>query len=84
MPLYRQERNGVARIAMGSTDGADEAYRLIETADATLPDQVRTSWRWRILYLRALIGSELAGNDSKVTDRCAEALKELERIYRGE
>jgi hypothetical protein len=42
---------------------------------------VRRSWRWRILYLRALLDDELSRNQEVKTDRCEEALEELTRIY---
>lgn len=38
------------------------ACQLIERADARLAPQVRRSWRWRILYLRALIDREMHRN----------------------
>jgi hypothetical protein len=55
----RQDADGATKFVMKNTDGADEAYQLIAEADAKLPARVRTSWRWRVVYLRALIDSEL-------------------------
>ncbi len=41
----------------------EEAFRLIDGADKQLTPQVRASWRWRILYLRAVIDRELMKTD---------------------
>lgn len=37
---------------------AEEAYELATQVDARLPDRARRSWRWRILFLRALLDRE--------------------------
>jgi len=76
------EKEGVsARFPMDHTGEADEAFRLMQQADKELSPQARNSWRWRILYLRALIDSELARNDFRVSARCEEALEELSKLY---
>ncbi|NLX04343.1 MAG: hypothetical protein GXY33_04280 [Phycisphaerae bacterium] len=80
----RHDADGVTRIVMTSIAGADEAWRLIAETDAQLPDPVRQSWRWRVLYLRALIDAELARCEFRVSDRCEAAFRELERIYHAQ
>jgi hypothetical protein len=45
-----------------------------------LSARARASWRWRILYLRAVIDLELINNGNVPTDRCDEAYEELIRI----
>jgi len=76
------EKEGVAaRFPMEHTADADEAFRLMQQADTELSPQARISWRWRILYLRALIDSELVRNDFRVSPRCEEAMEELAKIY---
>jgi len=77
-------QDGVPRITMGGTEGAEDAYRLIVKADAALTDDVRSSWRWRILYLRALIDFELASHDLGVSERCAAAFWELTELYHAD
>ena len=47
--------------------GAEEAYAAVKRVDAELPLWARTSWRWRILYLRALLDSELKRSPLKPT-----------------
>lgn len=61
--------------------GAEEAYATIQRADKLLSPQARTSWRWRHLYLRALLDAELKANDGKPNDKCYEAFAELIDIY---
>jgi len=77
----REEKDGATRILMTSTEGADEAFRLIAQSDKRLTPRVRASWRWRILYLRALIDSELSRHQLRVSERCNTAFKELRQLY---
>ncbi len=41
----------------------------------------RQSWRWRILYLRALLDKELKRSTGHPTERAEEAFRELIDIY---
>ncbi|MGO8732430.1 MAG: hypothetical protein ACLQVM_06540 [Terriglobia bacterium] len=75
------KEGGPVRIVLEHSSDAEEGFRLMQQADKSLSPQARDSWRWRILYLRALIDSELAGNDYRVSSRCEEALRELGSIY---
>jgi hypothetical protein len=77
----RQDAGGATKFVMQSTDGAEEAYRLIAEADAKLPARVRTSWRWRVVYLRAQIDSELVKHQFRVSRKCVAAFQELTAIY---
>ncbi len=45
---------------------------------------MRKAWRWRVLYLRALIDAELAANEFRITGRCEDAFEELVGIYHAE
>ncbi len=62
----------------------ERAYALIQQADTVLPPRARASWRWRILYLRAVIDHELINHDNEPTDRCDAAYEELIRLYHVE
>ena len=62
-------------------EDVERAYTLIMQADAMLDERARQSWRWRILYLRAVIDYELAMNADELTDRCDAAYEELIRIF---
>jgi hypothetical protein len=72
---------GDPRFVLAHSSGAEEAWNLIRQADQQLSPQARSSWRWRILYLRALIDGELVKNDFEVSPRCEQALQELTTIY---
>jgi hypothetical protein len=72
---------GVPRFVLTHDSGAEEAWNLIRQADQQLSARARGSWRWRILYLRALIDSELVKNNFEVSPRGEQALQELTRIY---
>ncbi len=62
-----------------------EAFELLRQADRKLSPQVRRSWRWRILYLRALIDDELRRNGGKPRGPVLkEAFAEIIRIYHAE
>ena len=80
-PQNAEKEGASARFPMEHTRDADEAFHLMQQADGELSGQARNSWRWRILYLRAVIDSELAGNDFKVSPRCEKASEELSKIY---
>ena len=69
------------RFVLEHSSGAEEALKLIRQADKQLSPRARASWRWRILYLRALIDVELAKNDYRVSPRCEQAMQELTKIY---
>jgi hypothetical protein len=60
---------------------AERARALLQQADALLPARAKASWRWRILYLRALIDVELITHDNAVSDRCDAAYEELLDIF---
>ncbi len=62
-----------------------EAYEILRKANQRLTPQARRTWRWRILYLRALIDDELRRMDGKPKGPVLrEAFAELVRIYHAE
>lgn len=63
---------------------AEEAYATVQRVDAKLTAQARQSWRWRQLYLRALLDSELKTNGGKPNDRCYEVFAELIKLYHAQ
>ena len=64
--------------------GAEEAYATMQRVDGLLSPQAKKAWRWRQLYLRVLLDSELKTNGGKPNDRCNEAFAELIKIYHAE
>jgi hypothetical protein len=71
-------------VAPRPDPGAEEAFATMQRVDARLTPQARRSWRWRQLYLRALLDAGLKANGGKPDDRCNEAFAELIRIYHAE
>ncbi len=61
-------------------DDVTRAFTLLQQAAAVLPERVRATWRWRILYLRALLDDELIRHDQP-TDHSDAAMEELIRIF---
>ena len=64
--------------------GAEAAYATVQRVDARLSPQARKAWRWRQLYLRALLDSELKTHGGTPNDLCNEAFAELIAIYHAE
>jgi hypothetical protein len=78
LPLSQAER-----LQLEQTSG--EAFRLIQQADAQLTPHARASWRWRILYLRAIIDKELVSTNGWLEGPTLKAaFEELTRIYHSE
>jgi hypothetical protein len=80
----REDKDGITRFVMKNREGAEEAYRLVAEADGALPARARESWRWRVVYLRALVDSELASHEFRVTEKCVAAFRELTTRYHAE
>ncbi len=82
-PNARARRNWAVR----NLEQADEVHLLATEIDTHLPDYAKTSWRWRILYIRAAIDHVLK-NQGFQSDEARAALKpfcdELRRIYHAE
>ena len=64
---------------------AEETFDRVNRIDAKLTPQARSAWRWRIVYLRALIDRELLRTHGKLEGKALqEAFCELTAIYRAE
>lgn len=61
--------------------GATEAYQRMREIDYLLPERARASWRWRILYIRAMLDAELKRNGGRPNAACMSGFRELMRIY---
>ena len=76
------ERNH-SRRAIGAD--AVKAFEWVTKADAAMMPAARSAWRWRIVYLRALIDKELYERKGKLEgDTLRSAFDELTRIYHAE
>jgi hypothetical protein len=61
------------------------AFALIQKAEAKLTPQAKAAWRWRILYLRGQIDSELFRRHDKLEGPVLKAaFEELTWIYHAE
>ena len=49
-----------------------------------MPPEARKAWRWRILYLRALLDEELCRSGGRPTEGSDGYFEELTRIYHAE
>ena len=64
---------------------AEEACRQAQQIDAKLTSQARSAWRWRILYLRALIDREMFRTRGKLEGKALkDAFDELTEIYHAQ
>ena len=61
--------------------GAEAAYRAMKQVDASLPEWAKTGWRWRILYIRAMLDAELKRNGGIPNVACLSGFNELLHIY---
>jgi len=64
---------------------AEEAFKRVKGMEAKLTPGARAAWRWRIVYLRALIDCELLKTRGKLEGKTLqEAFRELTTIYHAE
>jgi hypothetical protein len=61
--------------------GTKEGLETVQAVLPRIPKYARTSWRWRILYLRVLLDEEFASSEDQPTIRAKEAIRELTEIY---
>jgi len=60
---------------------ADECFDLMRALDARLPDDVKASWRWRVLWLRAALDADIRETGGKPSAAADAYLSELCNIY---
>lgn len=64
---------------------AIEAFNFVQQAERKLSIQTLRSWRWRILYLRALIDQEMYKRGGKLEGEVLKAaFNELTEIYHAQ
>lgn len=67
--------------------GAEEVWRLAQSIDQRLPPWAKSSWRWRILYIRAAIDGilrERGIGDAAAREKLRLLCDELVAIYHAE
>jgi hypothetical protein len=95
-PRERHE-NGKPRGGPSSTDpeideefiilhpeNIERAWQILQKIDGDLHPAARTSWRWRILYLRGFIDSQLLANHWRLNDAVETAFTELIQLYHAQ
>jgi hypothetical protein len=64
---------------------AEETFERVKSMETKLTPQARAAWRWRIVYLRALIDRELLRTHGKLEGKALQgAFRELTAIYHAE
>ena len=61
--------------------GAKRAYEILQKANDQLPYQIKTGWRWRILFLRAMFDYELRVSQGVQTEKIKAGFLELTALY---
>lgn len=89
LPRVRDEERETAEglpaiFRLEQTEQVEEIYKRAQKLNALLDQSVRSSWRWRILYLRALIDHELLAHNFTISGQCEEYFEELTEIYFAE
>lgn len=72
------------KCIMPEDKGSSRAAELMRKAEKLVPAWAKTRWRWRILYLRALIDAELFASGGIPTEACEPWFDELIRIYHAQ
>jgi manganese-dependent ADP-ribose/CDP-alcohol diphosphatase len=62
-------------------DSAQIAFRIFTEINTALPSHIKHAWRWRILYLRALIDAERFHTNQYPNLMVKHAFEELKQIY---
>lgn len=60
---------------------AEACFELVSRTDRALPEDVRRSWRWRILWLRAALEAEIKRAGGKPSEQAAVYFRELIDLY---
>jgi len=84
-PGVKRKTDGPIRLLSKVNADAVRCFQIVDEANRRLPQAARRAWRWRILYLRALIDKELYERDGILAGPVLqEAFAELTRIYHAE
>jgi hypothetical protein len=66
-------------------ESSARAWELMEKSDKTLTPWAKKNWRWRILYLRALIDYNMYMNNGELRGSVlADAFDELTDVYHAQ
>ena len=69
------------QIIINDPSKVAEIKERVIAVDMKLPEKIRKSWRWRLVYLRAVIDGELSCNGFHISEQYETYMRELEKIY---
>lgn len=72
---------GVRRFIIHDTSDIDYVYNTLTKYNSTLPPNIASTAKWKMLYLRAVIDYELFHNAFRSSERCKQAMRELCTLY---
>ncbi len=61
--------------------GSSGVVDLLKRVEQELPDTIKADWRWRVLWLRAVLGEELSRSEGCATEISERCFAELTEIY---
>lgn len=61
--------------------GAEDAYEIVKKSNETMSVWAKSSWRWRILFIRTMLDAELKANGGSPNEKCYEGFYELLKLY---
>ncbi len=75
--------NGDWRFAIQWGRAIPEIYRIVTRQNERIPERLRNSWKWRIIYLRGILDFELYQNGyvTKHSERAQAAYRELHSLF---
>ena len=82
--LIRPDRSCPVRFPIHFTQMIHQTAALAEQVNSHLDERTQASWKWRILYLRALIDRDMYQNNWYISDQCVKYMNELVEIYHGQ
>ena len=71
----------ILRMKGKTWEGTEEMLALAKKLDTQMPEWAKKSWRWRLLYLRAVIDHEFAHHDNETNEITEQAMLEIAAIY---
>lgn len=82
--VIRPERLCPVRFPINNIQMINQVGNIAEHLNSLLDASTQESWKWRILYLRALIDRDMYKNNWYISDMCVEYMNQLVEIYHGE
>ena len=82
--VYRQD--GALHCDISCPDCVGKIYEEVMKCDASLPDRIRSGWKWRLIYCRAVIDMEIVRTSGIPADseEYRDRVSELIRLYHAE